>query len=38
MQYGGILVSQPGMEPAATAGEAQSPNQWTAREVPELEF
>ena len=38
MQYGGILVSQPGMEPAAPAGEAQSPNQWTAREVPELEF
>ena len=38
IQYGGTLVPQPGIEPAAPAVEAQSSNQWTAREVPELEF
>ena len=30
----GILVPQPGMEPVPPAAEAQSPNHWTAREVP----
>ena len=30
----GILVPQPGIEPAPPAVEAQSPNHWTAREVP----
>ena len=34
----GILVSLPGMEPVPPAVEVQSPNQWTAREVPILEF
>ena len=30
----GILVPRPGIEPVAPAVEAQSPNHWTAREVP----
>ena len=30
----GILVPQPGIEPRLLALEAQSPNHWTAREVP----
>ena len=30
----GILVPQPGFEPAPPALEAQSLNHWTAREVP----
>ena len=30
----GILVLQPGMEPAPPAVEARSPNHWTTREVP----
>ena len=30
----GILVPQPGIEPAPPAVGAQSPNPWTAREVP----
>ena len=29
-----ILVPPPGMEPVPPAVEAQSPNHWTAREVP----
>ena len=29
----GILVPRPGIEPVALAVEAQSPNQWTCREV-----
>ena len=29
-----ILVPQPGIEPIPLAVEAQSPNHWTAREVP----
>ena len=29
-----ILVSKPGVEPMTPAGEAQSPNHKTAREVP----
>ena len=34
----GILVPQPGIEPVPPAAEAQSPNRWTAREVPHLIF
>lgn len=34
----GILVSQPGIEPAPPVLGAQSPNTWTAREVPEHPF
>ena len=30
----GILVPQPGIEPMPPAVEAQSPDHWTAREVP----
>ena len=30
----GILVPQPGIKPAPPALEVQSPNHWTAREVP----
>ena len=30
----GILVPQPGIEPAAPAVRVLSPNHWTAREVP----
>ena len=30
----GILVPRPGIEPQPPAVEAQSPNQWTAREFP----
>ena len=33
MQYGGILVPQPGIERAAPAVEAQTPNQRTVREA-----
>ena len=29
-----ILVPQPGIEPLPPAVEAQSPNHWTARELP----
>ena len=29
----GILVSQPGIEPAAPAVEAQSPDQWITRDI-----
>ena len=32
----GILVSQPGVKPAPPALQAQSLNQWTAREVPDF--
>ena len=32
----GILVLQPGIEPEPPAVEAQSPNDWTAREVREV--
>ena len=32
----GILVSQPGMEPASPAVKVQSPNHWTIREGPML--
>ena len=31
---GGILASSPGVEPVPPAVEAQSPNHWTARELP----
>ena len=31
-----ILVPRPGIEPRTCAVEAQSPNPWTAREVPEV--
>ena len=31
---GGILVPQPGTEPAPSAMKALNPNNWTAREVP----
>ena len=31
----GILVPRPGIEPVLPAVEAQSPNHWTTREVPE---
>ena len=34
----GILVPQPGTEPAPPALEAQILNHWTAREVPRLFF
>ena len=34
----GILVPQPGIEPVPSAGEAQSPNHWPAREFPESAF
>ena len=35
----GILVPEPGIEPESPAVEAQSLNDWTAREVPAiLEF
>ena len=30
----GILVRQPGMELVAPAEEVQSPNHWTAKEIP----
>ena len=30
----GILVPQPGIEPETSAVKAQSPNHWTAREIP----
>ena len=33
MAYG-ILVPQSGMEPIPPTVEAQSPNYWTARELP----
>ena len=33
----GLLVPQPTMEPAPLALEAQSPNHWTTREVPNLD-
>ena len=32
----GILVPRPGIEPAPSAVEAQTLNQWTAREVPHV--
>ena len=31
----GILVPRPGIEPAPSAVEVQSPNHWTARKVPQ---
>ena len=34
----GILVTQSGNEPVPLAVEAQSPNHWTTREVPEFKF
>ena len=34
----GILVPRPGIEPMPPAVEAQSPNQWTALEVPATYF
>ena len=34
----GILVPQPGIAPAPPALEAQTLNQWTAREVPHCIF
>ena len=34
----GILVAQPGIEPAPSAVTAQIPNHWTAREFPKLNF
>ena len=34
----GILVPPPGIEPVPPRVEAQSPNHWTTREVPDLEF
>ena len=34
----GILVPWPGIEPVPPAVEAQSPNRWTAREVPDPLF
>ena len=37
MAYG-TLVSRPGIEPEPPALEAQSLNQWTAREVPPVIF
>ena len=30
----GILVPQPGIEPGPSAMKVQSPNRWTARELP----
>ena len=33
---GRISVLQPGIEPRAMAGEALSPNQWTARGFPKM--
>ena len=33
-----ILVSQPGIKPMPHALEVQSPNHWTAREVPGRRF
>ena len=30
----GILLPRPGIEPGPSAVKAQSPNHWTAREVP----
>ena len=33
-----ILVPRPGIEPMPPAVEAQSPNHWTAREVPVLRY
>ena len=34
----GILVPCPGIEPGSLAVKVQSPNHWTTREVPPLEF
>ena len=34
----GILVPSPGIEPVPPAVEAQSPNHWTAKEYPVLNF
>ena len=31
----GILIPQPGIKPVSPALEAQSPNHWTAKEVPQ---
>ena len=33
-----ILVPQPGLEPMLLAGEAQSLNPWTTKEVPKYNF
>ena len=34
----GVLAPQPGVEPMPPALEVQSPNHWTTREVPGLDF
>lgn len=34
----GILVPNQGVEPVPLAMEVQSPNHWTAREVPDFQF
>ena len=34
----GILVPSPGIEPRPSAVKAQSPNHWTARELPTVGF
>ena len=34
----GILVPRSGIEPGPSAVKAQSPNHWTAREFPKLQY
>ena len=34
----GILVPQPGIKPVPSAVKAQSPNHWTAREFPIINY
>ena len=34
----GILIPWPGVVPVSPAVEAQSPNHWAAKELPELHF
>ena len=34
----GILVPQPGIEPTPSAVKVQSPNHWTAKEFPNLQY
>ena len=34
----GILVPRPGIEPVPPMVEAQSPNHWTDRKVPNIDF
>ena len=38
VRLAGILIPRPGIEPMPPAVEAQSPNQWTAREFPLYNF